>query len=416
MKKLLIQCQLSNYDDDGNYILNCDSGFNMNVGRAKEMLKLNKDLKIDFLVSDYNQTKHQPAYLVRDILDMNRVKFIRQHLTNHAIKTRYDFHYNELEFLLNESNYTHLYLNDPCLVGNYKTLFYKSYNKSPKIISHNHFVDLPENPKVPLETSYYFRQIEGAIKADINLFQCESAMNEFFDSISKTLSPTLVDIIKSKSEPYDDGYSYEEINKPIIENELRFKLPADKVIIFVPNRIGRTFDYTNCGKFLFEFVNDLYKERQDFVIVAGNPSQKISNEELAKSVKPYVYLVKDTFSRNEYRYVARNSDIVIGLYDKDLYGATALRECLDLSCLPLLLDINEYKKIMDAADYPFRVKSDFSNLNSQLSSLIHFVKEQRYENDSMTKHKDYFNFKDIIRKRCSFEYTTQRAMQRMDLL
>jgi hypothetical protein len=43
-KRLLIQTQLSNYDTNGFFILACDSGWQMMLGRVREILKLVPDI------------------------------------------------------------------------------------------------------------------------------------------------------------------------------------------------------------------------------------------------------------------------------------------------------------------------------------------------------------------------------------
>jgi len=418
-KRLLIQTQLSNYDDLGVYILENDSGWNMCVNRALEMLKLDSTLKIDILVPKYDQVKTLPEELTQKYSDFDRVTFLQQQLTDHAIKTRFDFKYDDLEDLLQSHarEYTHTYLNDPCLMTNYKTLFYKSFNCEPKMITHNHFVDYPEERKVPKQVEYFWRHIEAAVRSDFNFWQCQSSMLGFFESLEKYVSSSVLNCIKSKSEEWNDGYSSAEINTPINAYELRFELPKDKIIIFVPNRVGRTNTYTNCDKFLFDYANKLYEERQDFVIVFGNPSQKIQNREICNLCKPALDLIPDTFSRNEYRYVIRNSHINIGLYNLDRFGGTAALECIDLGCLPIFLNNFEYKRLMDATDYRFRAKTDFSDIIEQTSKLIDYAKSDSYrDTDGIIRFKNDFGLRKLIYETCAFESTTKRAMQRMELL
>ena len=125
----------------------------MNIGRIIEMLKLDKSLEVDVLVPLDSQTITSPEGITKEYPNFNRVRFLRQQLTDHAIKTRYDFRYNELEALLKNEKYTHVYINDPMLLRNYKSLFYKSFNYQPRFITHSHFIDNPEAPKVPKEVS-----------------------------------------------------------------------------------------------------------------------------------------------------------------------------------------------------------------------------------------------------------------------
>jgi len=423
MPRLLIQTQLSNYDISGKYILECDSGWNMMIGRIIEILKHNETLKIDILVPKDEQVLTKPEEIVSQYANFNRVKFLKQRLTNNAVKNRYDFNYHELENLLSDKakEYTHVYINDPMLLRNFKSLFYLSFKCQPKFITHSHFIDNPENPKVPADVTYWYGQMETAIRSDYNFWQCESAMNVFFESMSNFYSSDIISVIKNKSEPWDDGYSSSEINTPIDYGKLRFKLPKDKLIVFIPNRVGglgKSFDYTNAGKFMFggQELNNLYNIRKDFIVVSGNPSQKISNDELTHLCKPYVKLVPGTFTRNEYRYIASKAHINVGLYDNDSYGGTAWRECIDLGCLPLSVNIYEYKLFFDELSYPFKVNVDFGNMIETLNDMLNFSREYSYcDENGVTRYTKDFNIRKSVLEKCSYEKTTPNKLIKMGL-
>ena len=112
--------------------------------------------------------------------------------------------FSEIESLIkpNATEYTHVYMNDPMLLRHYKSLFYLAFKHKPKFVTHSHFIDNPENPKVPTEVSYWHGQVEAALKSDYNFWQCESSMNVFFESMSKQYSRELVEQVKNKSEPW----------------------------------------------------------------------------------------------------------------------------------------------------------------------------------------------------------------------
>ena len=423
-KRLLIQLQLSNYDSDNLFVLECDSGWQMMSGRILEMLKHNDSLLIDIICPLDAQVITRPEELIQhfDKSFIERIKFLKTSLISNALVTRYDFNFSEIKSLLQEhaNEYTHVYMNDPMLVRHYKSLFYLAFKHQPKIITHSHFIDNPENPKVPTEVSYWHGQVEAALKSDYNFWQCESSMNVFFESMSKQYSKELVDAVKNKSEPWDDGYSTTEINSEINYNTLRFEIPSDKVVVFVPNRVGglgRSFDYTNAGKFLFDIVNEVYKERgNDFIVIAGNPSQKFSNDELNDMCKPYVKFIPDTPTRNEYRYIARRSHINVGLYDNDSYGGTAWRECIDLGCIPLSIRMYEYKTILESVNYSWICEKDFSDVKEKLHQLIDFAKKNStLQNDKIMFNNDFGLRKEIL-ERCSYEHTTKNKMKKVGLL
>lgn len=448
MKRLLIQTQLSNYDTSGKFILECDSGFQMVMGRVREMLKLNLELHVD-VMCPYVDLDGQ-RQVVTDPWDVNpdlwkehgpdgssRLRFIEHWIIPNALVTRYDFDWTSLACSLDlgmqkigrAPKWDVVYVNDPMHLRNFKAMFHVVGGYQPKFFVHSHFVDNPECPKFPTEASLWLGQCEAALRADFNFWQCESAMNVFFGSMSKMYRGEAVDAVRARSAPWDDGYSAAEITSLMNLDNLRFNVAdfhhnviGDKTVIFVPNRIGgkgRSSDYTNCGKFMFELLPQLRKKRQDFVVVAGNPSQKFSNDELARECGPsgYVKLVPDALNRDEFKYVAHHSDIVLGLYDQDAYGGTAARECIELGCMPLWLDNFEYSSLAREAKAGDLVlaRTDFSDLGDKLSALFDL------QTDRGSVHPNNFDnalhdLQKTVRNRCSYEATTPRAMQLMGLL
>lgn len=435
-QKLLVQTQLSNYNTKGQFILEADSGWQMCMGRARVMLELNPELQIDILCPRPSQVVTTPEHLNGDLLREfgNRLRFIPHKIIPNAPLTRYDFDMDAESRLLdlawhkNEPTrrYTHVYINDPMLLRHFRAMFFLLGGYLPKFFVHGHFIDNPEDPKFPTEVSLWHGQVEAAIKSDYNFWQCESAMRVFFDSMSHDYSEQLCMTAYKKSMPWDDGYSQEEINSDVSNNNMRFwhgefnVATQDKNVIFVPNRVGgkgRSSDYTNCGKFLFEVVPELWKKRQDFVVIAGNPSQKFSNEELKELCPAIVNLVPDALRRDEYKYVAARSDIAVGLYTHDAYGGTAARECIELGCLPLWVDMNEYSSLArDVNDWHYLVKPDLSDCVRQLDELLTLADPDNTE-ENLTRYREYHEaFKKVTRERCSYESTTKLAMEKVGLL
>lgn len=432
-KKLLIQTQLSNYNSQGKFDLACDSGWNMMMGRVREMLKLNPDLYIDIMGPYYdydgqNQLVEEPWKVNKDIFDSGRVLYIQHWVIPNALVTRYDFDYKNIDYQLRleehkkdvSLRYDAVYINDPMHLRNFKALFYSSGGYRPKFYVHSHFVDNPICPKFPLEASLWLGQCEAAIRADHNFWQCESAMNVFFDEMKDFYKEELVEYTKLKSTPWDDGYSSTEITSPVNEKNLRFDKKdwflktRGKIVLFFPNRISQSSnDYTRGMKWMFEILPELRKRRDDFVVVAGNPNLKFSNDELLQRCgnNGYIKLHDFTFNRDEYKFVASHSDIAMSLYDKlsDVYGGTASRECVELGCGIIWPDVNEYSSLArEAGCEQFLVSNDLSNLVDKLDELIQRAKIESF-------YKDCELLREIVRKRCSYENTTPSMMKIMNL-
>ena len=440
-KRLLVQTQLSNISyAHKKFDLACDSGWQMVMGRVREMLRLNPELEIDVMGPALGQLVAKPkevnpdlewnyhyGYVDPQAEDRGRLNYIQHEVLQNALATRYDFHFDLLSRIIGLHNhkqypqyaYDAVYINDPMLLRNFQAMFYLMGGYQPRFYVHSHFVDVPEVPKFPKECSLGLGQVEAALTADYNFWQCESAMLQFFDSMGKWYTQDVVDDVRAKSEAWDDGYSQEETNTRINMEKVRFSVPdweektQGKLVVFFPNRVSPSSgDYTNGMKFAFELLPALRQVRQDFVVVFGNPNQKFSNAELQERCGKHgmVTLTPDALNRDEYKFVAKNSSIVVGLYDKDAYGGTAARECIELGCMPLWLDNHEYSSIAREARYPFLCKPDFSDFTTVFNNLVDSLDpllSPWLMNEALKK---------VVRQRCSYEETTPTAMRRMGLL
>jgi len=432
MTHLLIAPQYSNYNRDGIYMLHADSTANMTFNKLRVMLQLDPEFTADVLVPPRELTQIQPEDLTASIPGIERVTFLRHGLAPNAARTRYDFRYEEMkQILASREKYTHAYIMDPMHVRNYKALFFLELKYMPKIVCNSHFIDDPDNPVVAKDIQYWFGQVEGHVKADLNVWQCKSAQDVFERAaIKHGLNPEFVEGLSEKSYCWDAGYSHYEMSQPVNEVLARKRflrdfsdIDPDKFRVFVPNRMGgkingveRSLDYTNAGKFVLEVTNDVWTRRQDFVVIAGNPNQKITNAEIEERVPAYFRMLRDgTFEREEYRYVAKKCDIVVGAFTVDSYGGTAWRECVDQGCMPVLADCYEQHVILEAAQWPMemRIRPDLSNMASALEATMDYLRslEKRGPANPLLD-----RIKKIVREECSFEETTRPAMVAMGML
>lgn len=442
-KRLLIETQLSNYDTKGNFILEADSGFQMVMGRVRVMLQLNPELHITVMIPQLGddgrkrQVVTDPWDVYPDLWERygadgdNRLAFFEHNIIGNALVTRYDFDWTGLAVGLNlgmqklsrAPKWDAVYINDPMHLRAFKAMFHVVGGYQPKFFVHSHFVDVPSCPKFPAEASLWLGQCEAAMKADWNFWQCESALAEFEVEARKLYRDEVVQKILEKSSPWDDGYSREEITSPVNFDNLRFDVnlveklqSAGKKIIFVPNRIGEagvSSDYTNCGKFMFDILPKLHNRRQDFIVIAGNPSQKISNSSLQDRCgrHGYMSLVSGPLNRDEFKYIASRAEISVGIYgdDSDTYGGTAMREAIESGCVPLTLNCNEYARLLKLSSFPIYCNPDFSDIVDKASDLIDYVGTDDCK-------KSHERLKTVVQQRCSYEETTKDAMIRMGLL
>jgi hypothetical protein len=437
MKRLLVTTQLSNFVN-GKVDLACDSGWQMTINRVREMLRLNLDLCVDIMCPTADQLVQLPADVNPDLAELyGEIAVPRLHIIEHpivtsALITRYDFKWERIAEALDlaphkadvEQRYDAVYVNDPMQLRAFKAMFHVVGGYQPKFYVHSHFVDIPEVPKFPAEASLWLGQCEATLKADYNFWQCESAMEQFFTSMGKWFVQDVVDDVRAKSEPWDDGYSIAEITSPIDVNNLRFTeahwhaVTQGKTVLFFPNRISpASGDYTNGMKLMFEQLPRLRQHRQDFVVVCGNPNLKFSNDVLAERCGPngYVKLHDFTLNRDEFKFVAAHSHIALGLYNVDPYGGTAARECVELGCMPLWLDNFAYSALARKAGIDhWLAKPDFSDFVIRASRLIDLFTgdagDMAYVKEKVAL------LQSVVRGQCSYEATTPTAMRRMGLL
>jgi hypothetical protein len=437
--RMLIQTQLSNYDTQGKFILECDSGWQMMMGRIRVMLEMDENLSVDVMCPMRHQLRTPADEVPKDLFDRfdsKRLRLRPHFIMPNALATRYDFPLDKLASALRLENhreddslrYDLVYLNDPMHLRNFRAMFFLKGGYAPKFVTHSHFIDDPDCPKFPTEASLWLGQCEAAMKSDWNFWQCESAMKLFFEQMAKTYRQGVVREVWEKSEPWDDGYSQREMQRPINVRNIRFKttmierLAQEKVIIFVPNRIGgkgRSSDYTNCGKFMFDHLPELANLRAektgglDYVVICGNPSQKILNSELTDWCRDagYMSLVPDALNRDEFRWLASRAHVAVGLYNQDSYGGTVARECIELGCLPFWCDNYEYASIAKTAGFEqFLTSPGLHSIPEDLSRLIDLVKDPFRD---ATKQTVLRKLHDEVRERCSYEETTEAAYKRM---
>ena len=166
---------------------------------------------------------------------------------------------------------------------------------------------------------------------------------------------------------------------------------------------------------MFEVLPKLHAIRDDFVVIAGNPSQKILNDELEKRCGKYNYikLTDDSFNRDEYRLIAKHAMIAVGLYAEDTFGGTAARECVDLGCIPFWSDIHSYKNLAIESGWNrgYMCQPDLTDAHTTLAALVGKIVSGKDEDICVGLKR----LQAVVRERCSYECTTIPAMKIMDL-
>lgn len=411
---ILFQLQLSSYDVNGIFNMIADSNWQVFVSKAINMIKVDSNIHFDVIVPEHHQCKENLYDILRLHNLHKNVSLIELRIAPNALKTRYDFDYSRYEAKLATriKHYTHIYVNDPMLTRHFRAMTYL-YKCNPIIITQCHFLDTPENRLVDESVSYWEGTVEGMLKSDYCVWHSTSQMHDFFVSLEEDYKSRIINNIKKKSIVWKSGYSIEEIRMPINYDNIRFdtKQFDNKTVVWVPNRVGglnRSFDYTNNGKFLFEIVPELWKKRQDFVIVAGNPSQKIGNYEISQKCPACAYFDFGALNRDEYRWLSQRANIVVALYTIDQNGGCGCLESIEFGATPLFPDVYEYQYYFDNVSWPqeLRIKPNLQNTDQVLSKLIDIYKTQT----SQTKVEELRQF---IQHYAAYEYITEPIMKQL---
>ncbi len=424
--RILWQPQLSNYDTQGRFILTADSNWQIFVLKAREMVKADPEIKIDVIVPMPENCLESASQLLYEHRIQDHVVLVYMPIVPSALVTRFDFPWERIKSALGAwlKEYTHVYINDPMLLRHYKALFFLN-KASPKFVIQTHFLDSPISRIVPDEVSYWHGIVEACTKADVCLWHCQSMEDVFFEALGRDYQQHIVNSIMAKSDVWKDGYSSTEINRSVDHANLRFdpKSLDCKTVVWVPNRVGglgKSFDYTNNGKFLFEVVPEVWRQRMgrglhtetDFVVVAGNPNQKITNDEIVEHCPAYVKLVDGPVNRDEYRWLSARADVVVGLYTNDTNGGLASLESIDAGmAVPLFPDIYEYQVYFDAIDWPheLRIKPDLSDA----AEVMNRVLDQCHLGATALKVKA---LREFIQRYASYEHTTPEMMKRLGFI
>jgi len=363
MKKALWIPQLATVDKiTGKTIINADSNITIMNGVIN---KLHEEFVFYVLLPEqekcnclHSEAISEHAYILNSL-----------NAPIHSFALRYDFNFNEMMDIITTSQPDIIVNNTPSLTRNIKAVAYLAKNKA-KIISFLHFLDHPEENKVPCEVSYFIRQMEGILCADKAVFQSYTvaekamqALNTYLPDMKHLLNP-LIDA-EGDHLHYDiwnATYSQDAINK--YQGEKQF----DKKTIVFPNRLSST-NYSNHLRF-FEAIRNISKTRNDFQVIVNNPTKYMSYIEIEK-VCPNLLVLNngELLDTKQYFEMLWEADIGVALFTQEGHGGVSSKEFQAAGCLSVFPKVNEYQHLMPS-DYQGFCKSDLSNLEDALNCVL----------------------------------------------
>jgi len=290
---------------------------------------------------------------------------------------RFQFDMNDLiENKLDFENIDTFFNDSPELTRNF-LFFFKHLNKTIKIISNVHYLDIyPENSSGT--SQYFWRQIDGIDCSDKCTFFTQKMMDDFYTYAQDYISTKKIEELKQKSSVLDYMlFSQEEMNlyknQPISKNVLEnidcqdFRKDDTKLITF----ISRCSDEKRTKwKEFIESVKILRQRREDFKVVITNPSDAPLSQ-LVKAIgsgNNFLWFPKDKLSRADYIRLLWNSDIVPILYDISNNISVGFAEAMYCQTRPVQFgaDFNDMK-VLDIA------------LDNALDAILNRYQERRQE-------------------------------------
>lgn len=263
-----------------------------------------------------------------------------------------------------------------------------SDHEDVKLINSCYFLDSPVHPKTRVDSDAthknvnWWRQVEGAYRADIAGFCCDGNRFQFFEGIQTSHADHIVEEITKKSAVFRFGYSESELDNILAGKEAQAAVKkirdfvGDRKLVVFPNRITDP-DYTNGWKFLHACEK---LDPEKFVFYATNPGEKyITHRELEQTYPNYLQLVHDTPSRAEYVAVLSEAHIHASLFVEEANGGCACREAMHLESLPVMPYANEYTRLTSPS-YPGYITPQGTEVDiTELARAITDMAEHTFE-------------------------------------
>ena len=403
------------------WVIMADSNTNMMRGFVSEIMK-NEDIEFSVIGPDINETDltleeeifHGLGEHITDAYETGRLKYIPiSGRPIDAVSYRYEFDMGrDLEVVQawhERCSAEHLVFwnNIPELTANYMNYFHHPKNDAKDVVFVNccYFLDSPLHPKTGVDENIHhqavnwWRQVEGALRADIAGFCCDGNRHQFFEGLHHTHNEEIVQAITKNSWVFRFGYSEIELDTLVDEAPHVADIVAEatrggKFLITFPNRISDP-DYTN-GQVFIEAMAKLAGKRSDFVWTVTNPGQKyITNKSLDMTFDSFLLISEKDLTRAEYVTLLGNTDFHCSLFVEEANGGCACREAMHLGSMPIIPFANEYTNLA-RADWPgfFNVtdsKLDVDKLVEHIDMCLNEGSIWVRENVKETQDKFQFN-------------------------
>jgi hypothetical protein len=269
-----------------------DSGFLY----TKQLLKsFPKDYRFTWVVPDQVFKKNEQDWF----LDAHpNIDFIYYPYPTSIHRNRYDFYGRSiLDALPYSTDIDFIINNQPEAAGSLRTLFDTAKRERPIIFNFFHWIDCQESRVFGEDLGgYFYREVEGFIDADYSCFHNEYAFSLFKNEFKNRFGVSGSDISKIVDEkvlhfrPAATLFGKEEINLSEF---------SDKKIILFNHRLNQTTQWKEVVKIL----NEVYKDRQDFVLWVTDAA----NKESSRLINEYPFVHVEQLEYKNYGFLIEKS-------------------------------------------------------------------------------------------------------------
>ena len=284
-----------------------------------------------------------------------------------------------------------------------------------KIISLHHFTDyvqenqLVDNWKNGKLFNYFYRQVDGYLSSDLNIFNCKASLDGWYESLDRVFKDEFKRQLLQVNSTYMTYVDLEDCKR-------KASYKFDVMTGIFPSRITDSL-YTNWKTAFEMFLDPSIKGR----IIFSNPSYSkgidvvkkhypfiIWHDEVIEDVKMLVsennkiYLVNENMDRINYLKIAEKSHIGMNLYTSEYYGGVSQREIVATgNLMPFCPCIYEYANWFKRTD----MYATFTNI-LPLGEMIYLYNKavdtygtEVHKNilEDFFKHEDYRNYIDNFR-------------------
>ena len=354
-------------------------------------------------VSLVDKTTHIPQ-LEKDgnVKVMNNVAKIIKKEFNAEIKTiyprvcnplieRYDFQFSQIGRAIRKTNPDIIISDLDGVSRNVKVLLKLKKIKS-KLVTKINFPDFPDEKKASPDTSFWLRQVDGALASDLTAFLSSPPEKKFLWYLENFWANDLI----YKSDVKTTVWSVLVDPKKIKTGEKFEK----KTILFLGRITFTPGEYTNWRLFV-KSIKELKKIRDDFQVIMTNPSKQVSAKELGAMV-PNLNPRFECLENEEYYKLLRRCHVVCSLQEKEGTGGVGFREAVLSGCLPVVLRSSYCYNTLFGEKYKFYARRDERSIAKVISEALdcrdkvqEFAKkcvEREFESGEKNIVKEYFQY------------------------